>query len=56
LYSFDLGYGPVVDSCVHADEILDFIIGGKLIDLLRDFWLLKKGSDSWSFMVILYNT
>jgi hypothetical protein len=47
-----LRMGPVTDSCEHGDGPLGFIKGGKFLDWLSDYQLLKK--DCSVELVVLY--
>jgi hypothetical protein len=38
----------VVDSCEHDNEPWGSIRDGKFLDLLSDYWFLKKDRSPWS--------
>jgi hypothetical protein len=41
----------VASSCEHGDEHMGSIKGGEFLDKLSDYYLLKKDSASWSYVV-----
>jgi len=44
-----------VGSCEHANETLGSIKGDEFLDWLFDFYLLKKDSDPFGYLVLEYN-
>jgi hypothetical protein len=42
---------PVEGGYEHGNELLGSITGGKFLDWLSDYWLLKKDSAAWSWLV-----
>jgi hypothetical protein len=47
LDKYGSGYGPLVDSCGHDNELSGSIKCGKFADPLRDYEVLKKDSAPW---------
>jgi hypothetical protein len=48
LDSFGSGEGPVADSCEHGNEPSSSIKYLEVPEYLRNWWLFKKDSTSWS--------
>jgi hypothetical protein len=53
LVSTDSVKSPVTGACGHVNEISSCIIGVWLLGYLRNYQLLKKGSDPRSLLLIL---